>query len=69
VNTYSSTFAELYDEPLTVRNEVPKGWSDFFVRQGKEVKSYSIIEVDGESYAQYDLRPNAGEAVVTAIHA
>lgn len=67
VNTYGSAFAELYDVPLTVRNEVPKGWSDFFVRQGKEVKSYSVIEVNGKRYAQYSLRPNAGEAVVTAL--
>jgi hypothetical protein len=69
VNVYSSTFAELYDEPLTVRNEVPNGWSDFFVRQDKEVKSYSVIEVGGKSYAQYNLRPNTSEGVVTAIRA
>jgi len=54
---------------MTVRNEVPKGWSDFFVRQGRKVKSYSVIKVDGKKYAQYELRPNAGEAVVTALHA
>jgi hypothetical protein len=66
VNTYSSTFVELYDEPLTVRNEVPKGWSDFFVRQGREVKSYSVTNADGRSYAQYDVRPDAGEAIVTS---
>jgi hypothetical protein len=69
VNTYSSTFAELYDEPLTVRNEVPTGWSDFFVRQGRKVKSYSVIKVDGKKYAQYEMRPNTGEAVVTVLHA
>lgn len=67
VNTYSSTFVELYDEPLTVRNEVPKGWSGFFVRQGKEVKSYSVTNAGGRSYAQYDVRPNAGGVIVTAF--
>lgn len=69
VNTYNVTFTELYNEPLTVRNEVPKGWSDFFVRQGKAVKSYSVIKVNGKRYAQYDVRPNAGAAVVTGLHA
>ncbi len=69
VNTYSSSFVELYDEPLTVRNEVPKQWSDFFVRQGKEVRGYSVTEVEGKRYAQYDVRPNAGEAVITSFNA
>jgi hypothetical protein len=69
VDTYNSAFVDLYDEPLTVRNEVPEGWSDFFVRQGREVKSYSVIRVDGKTYAQYDVRPNFGEAAVTALPA
>lgn len=58
---------DLYDEPLTVRNEVPKEWSAFFVEQGREVRSYSVVEVDGKVYAQYDVRPNAEEAVITRI--
>ena len=67
VNTFGSSFVELYDEPLTLRNEVPRGWSTFFVRQGREVKSYSAIEDNGKAYAQYDVKPNMGEAVVTRI--
>jgi hypothetical protein len=64
---FGAEFVELYDEALTVRNEVPRGWSAFFVRQGREVRSYPVIEVDGKVYAQYNLRPNVGEAVVTRI--
>ena len=67
VNTYNSDFVELYDEPLTLRNEVPEGWSDFFVKQGRQIRSYSVIRIDGKVYAQYDIKPNAGEAVVTAF--
>ena len=67
VRTYNSTFAELYDEPLTVRNEVPKQWSEFFVRQGRKIKSYSTIELGGKIYAQYDIRPNVEEVVVTVL--
>jgi hypothetical protein len=67
VNVFSSSFVELYDESLTVRNEVPREWADFFVKQGREVQSYSVIEVDGKVYAQYDVRPNIGEAVIIRI--
>ena len=67
VELFSSSFVDLYDEPLTVRNEVPKEWSAFFVEQGREVRSYSVVEVDGKVYAQYDVRPNAEEAVITRI--
>jgi hypothetical protein len=67
VNLFGANFVELYDEPLTVRNEVPRGWSEFFVRQGIEVRSYPVIEVDGKVYAQYNVKPNVGEAVVTKL--
>jgi hypothetical protein len=67
VDLFNSSFVELYDEPMTVRSEVPKEWSTFFVRQGREVRSYSVIEVDSKIYAQYDVRPNTGEAVITRI--
>ena len=67
VNLFNASFVELYDEPLTVRNEIPKGWSAFFVRHGREVKSYSVIEVGGKRYAQYDAKPNIGEVVITRV--
>jgi len=67
VDLFNSSFVELYDESLTVKNEVPKEWSAFFVTQGKKVKSYSTIKLDGKTYAQYDVRPNVGEAIVTRI--
>ncbi len=67
VDLFNSSFVQLYDESLTVRNEVSKGWSAFFVRQGTKVKSYSTIKLDGKIHAQYDVRPNAGEAVITRI--
>ena len=67
VELFNSSFVELYDASLTVRSEVPKEWSSFFVRQGKKVKSHSTIKLDGKIYAQYDVRPNVGEAVITRI--
>ena len=67
VNLFGSSFVELYDEALTVRNEVPREWSAFFVRQGREVRSYSVVEIDGKVHTQYDVKPNAGEAVITKI--
>jgi hypothetical protein len=67
VNLFGAAFVELYDEPLTVRNEVPRGWSAFFVRQGKEVRSYPVTEFGGKVYAQYNVKPNVGEAMITRI--
>jgi hypothetical protein len=67
VDLFDSSFVELYDEPLTVRNEVPREWSAFFAEQDGEVRSYSVIEADGRICAQYDVRPNAGEAAITKI--
>jgi hypothetical protein len=51
VDLFDTSFVELYDEPLTVRNEIPKKWSGFFIRQGKKVKSYSTIKLNGRLYA------------------
>ncbi len=65
VKTYDRPFVEIYDEPLTVRVSVPDSWSRFTVTQGEESKGCDVIEVDGKRYAQFDVRPNRGPAVVS----
>jgi len=67
VEVFGSSFRDLYDIPLTVRNEIPRTWSAFVVTQGRMVRSYPVVETCGEVYAQYGVRPNAGEAVVARI--
>jgi hypothetical protein len=67
LDLFDSSFVELYDEPLTVRNEVPKSWSAFFIRQGKKIESHSTIKLDERIYVQYNVKPNFGEAVITKI--
>lgn len=67
VQTYGRPFTELYDQPLTVRNRVPGGWSRFSVRQGAETRVYNTREINGNSHAQYEVLPNAGEVVVTRL--
>lgn len=65
VKTHGRPFVELYDEPLTVRVEVPDSWGRFTVTQGEESKDCEATQVDGRRYAQFDVRPNRGAAVVS----
>jgi len=65
VKTYGQPFAALYDEPLTVRVGVPASWARFTVSQGAgRTVTYDTVEVDGKRYAQFDVRPNVGPALV-----
>ena len=65
VKTYGRPFVEVYDEPLTVRVEVPDSWPGFTVAQGEESKDYGTTQVDGRHYAQFDVRPNREPATVS----
>ncbi len=65
VKTYGRPFAELYDEPLTVRVGVPDSWSRFTATQGEESADREVVEVDGKRYAQLDVRPNRGPAAAS----
>jgi len=66
VETFGRPFAELYDEPLTVRVRVPASWARFEVRQGERVQKGEAVVRDGERWAQFEVLPNAGAAAVTA---
>jgi len=57
VETYGRPFTELYDEPLTVRVEVPASWTHFTVTQCGETKHYEALEVGTKRFAQFDVRP------------
>ena len=65
VKTYRRPFVELYDEPLTVRVEVPDSWLRFTVVQGDESKDYEATDVNGSRYALFDVRPNRKPATVS----
>lgn len=71
LETYGLPFAELYDQPLTVRVPVPDSWGHFSVVQGADgdavEKSCEAIEVEGQRVAQFDVRPGVGEAKVTRV--
>lgn len=67
VETHGRPFPEIYDQPLTVRNRVPDSWSRFSVRHGDDTREYQVMEINGQRYAQYELRPNGGEAAVTRL--
>lgn len=66
VKTFGRPFTELYDEPLTVRVQVPSSWSHFQVKQGETVQARDAMDTDGGHVAQFDVLPNVGAAIVTA---
>jgi hypothetical protein len=67
VKTYGRPFAELYDMPLTVEVPVPKSWSRFTVKQTGREATGEVIEMDGRTLVQVDVRPNVEPALVTAV--
>jgi peptidoglycan/xylan/chitin deacetylase (PgdA/CDA1 family) len=65
VKTSGRPFPELYDEPLTVRVEVPASWCRFQVKQGETVQARAALDIRGRHVAQFDVLPNVAAAVVT----
>jgi hypothetical protein len=64
VATFGASFAELYDEPLTVRVAVPDDWSGCTVTQVNSAGSCEVRMADGQRVAQFDVRPNVAAAQV-----
>ncbi|MBN2371155.1 MAG: polysaccharide deacetylase family protein [Vicinamibacteria bacterium] len=64
VNTFGRPFADLYDQPLTLRVSVPAHWTSYVVTQQTTVDRYGMIEENGRKLAQFDVRPNVGPADV-----
>lgn len=71
METFGVPFAELYDEPLTVRVPVPDSWSRFVVVQARgddaDVRTYDTIIIKGARIAQFGVRPGIVPAMVTTI--
>ena len=65
LKTYGQPFAALYDEALTMRVRVPASWARVTVTQAPgEAVTYDTVEVGDGRYAQLDVRPNLGPALV-----
>jgi len=74
VNTFGAPFADLYDEPLTVRTRVPASWRRIRVEQAGKASEYETARpaaLDAGAglarLAYYDVRPNAADAVVSVV--
>jgi hypothetical protein len=66
VETYGASLTELYDEPLTVRVQVPDQWMRFAVKQGDSAETiYEAVMADGVRFAVFDVLPNVSPAIVT----
>lgn len=64
VESHSRPFGAVYDEPLTVRVQVPAFWSHFSVTQAGDAAHYDCITVRGGRVAQFGVVPNVGLALV-----
>jgi len=49
-----------YDQPLTIRSDVPSGWEVVFVRQGKSIIGIQPVREGDESVVYYEAVPDRG---------
>jgi peptidoglycan/xylan/chitin deacetylase (PgdA/CDA1 family) len=55
----------IYNEPLTLRSEVPTNWGLVEVRQGNSVTTVKTAVVGGTRIAYYDAVPDRGQIVLS----
>jgi hypothetical protein len=67
VNTYGRPFADVYDQPLTLRVEAPASWITFTVTQGQQTSRYDVVQTNDRRCAQFDIRPNVGRAEIRVL--
>ena len=60
----STSDAELFDQPLTLITQVPAGWSQVSVTQGKDSKTIAAKA----GCVQYDALPNGGPILLAQGH-
>jgi hypothetical protein len=66
-DTYGAPFAEVYDEPLTVRARVPAEWRRLRAKQGEAATACDVAGAGRRRAAVFDVLPNRGKAVVTRL--
>lgn len=67
IETFGKPFGFLYDMPLTIRVPVPPVWRVFTLKQGASSATGKTFAVQGKTFAQFDVLPNAGFARITKI--
>lgn len=64
LSAVSTVTDEGYDVPLTVKIEVPNGWTKATVSQGENQKVCKVFTENGRSYVYGDVVPNGENVVV-----
>lgn len=64
LSAVSTVDYEGYDVPLTVKIEVPNGWTKATVSQGENAKVCKVFTENGRSYVYGDVVPNGENVVV-----
>jgi hypothetical protein len=67
INTFGRPFADLYDQPLTLRVSVPGSWRAFTATQGPTFRRYGVVEDGGRRFAQFDALPKVGNVEVRVV--
>jgi hypothetical protein len=65
INLTHTLDRSMYDIPLTLRTFVSPDWKQVQVKQGDSLQTETVVSDDKGSYILYDLRPNAGPAIIS----
>lgn len=56
-----------YNYPLSLRRELPTGWTDATVRQAGRVVPSRIVHAGGQTFAEFDVVPDGGDIAIEKI--
>jgi oligosaccharide reducing-end xylanase len=59
----------IYNQPLTLRRQLPDGWPSAKVLQNGWLKNMQIVEVDSVQYIQFDAVPDSGNVIISKSNA
>ena len=57
----------IYDEPLTIRSEVPSGWASVNVQQGSRAITVTSVVEDTKTVIYYNVIPDRGLITLTKV--